>query len=204
MLRVSGLNNEVVTAYPLLDPARKLRVTREHDAITIALPPKALDENDTVIVMAISGPPKVTQPLITQGSDSPFELDYLRAVTSGKALKRFNREGGFHIAKWTGPGDSVTWHILLSQTGVYRVRIRYAARNGWEGSKYVVMIGSESLTAAVETTDDWYQYKTFDVGNVNLKNAGEYAVSVRPVAESDHSLMYFKSLVLEPVSTDAQ
>jgi alpha-L-fucosidase len=201
LLRISGLNNQVIGAYPLREPSRKLQVGRDHGTVTVTLPPKVLDEYDSVMVMEISGPPSVTRPLMTQGSDSPFELDYLKAVTSGKAEKRFNRVGGFHISKWTGPEDSVSWRLLLSQTGVYKVRVQYAAREGWEGSKYVVTIGSQSLTAAVEATGDWYEYRTFDLGSVNLSKAGEYAVSVRPATASDHNLMYFKSLELKPAST---
>jgi alpha-L-fucosidase len=201
MLRISGLNNQVVGASSLREPSRKLPVGREHDTVTVTLPPKALDENDSVIVMEISGQLNVAHPLITQGSDSPFELDYLKAVTSGRAEKRFNRGGGFHISKWKGPEDSVAWRLLLSQTGVYRVRVQYAARKGWEGSRYVVRIGSQSLAAAVKATGDWYEYRTFDLGSVNLSKAGEYAVSVRPATASDHNLMYFKSLELKPAST---
>jgi hypothetical protein len=66
--------------------------------------------------------------------------------------------------------------------------------------KYVVTVGSQSLAAAVEPTGDWYAYKTFDLGTVKVPKAGEYIVSIRPAAASDHNLMYFQSLDLEPVS----
>jgi alpha-L-fucosidase len=142
----------------------------------------------------------VDPPLVTQDSDSPFELDYAQAVTAGKAGKRFTPDGGFHISKWTDTSDSVTWHLLVSQTGSYKVSIRYAARKDWGGNKYVVTVGSQSLTAAVEPTGDWYEYKTFDLGTVKVPKAAEYVVSIRPAAASDHNLMYFQSLVLEAVS----
>ena len=199
VLRMSGLNNQVVTAYPLLDPSRKLPVGRENGAITVALPTRSLDENDTVVVMEISGQPKVDPPIITQNSDSPFELNYLEAVTAGKAVKRFNREGGFHISKWTGPADSVTWHLLVSATGSYKVSIRYAAQKEWAGSEYRVVVGPQSFTATVEPTGDWFQYKKFDLGTVTIPKAGEYTVSIRPAGTSDHNLMFFQSLLLEPV-----
>jgi hypothetical protein len=43
----------------------------------------------------------------------------------------------------------------------------------------------------VDATGDWHQYKTFDLGTVEISKAGEYAVIVRPAAGSDHDLMYF-------------
>jgi len=196
-LRISGLHNEVASAYPLVDPSRKLSVSRENGAITVGLPTRSLDENDTVVVMEISGQPVVDPPLITQESDSRFELDYLTAVTAGKAMKRFNRDGGFHISKWTGPADSITWHLLVSLPGSYKVSIRYAARDDWARSKYVVAVGTQSLTAAVEPTGDWFQYKEFNLGQVEVPKAGVYTVNIHPTGVSDHNLMYFQSLILE-------
>jgi alpha-L-fucosidase len=149
--------------------------------------------------MEISGQLKVDPPVITQGSDSSFELDYLKAVTEGGAVKRFNRVGKFHISKWTKPEDSITWYLLVSQKGSYKVSIRYAARNDWGGSKYAVAIGPQSFTAVVEPTGDWYQYRTFDLGKMEFPRAGRYTASIRPAADSDHNLMYFQSLTLEPL-----
>jgi len=130
--------------------------------------------------------------------DAPFELDYLQAVTAGKAVKRFNRDGGFFISKWTGPADSITWHLLVSLPGSYKVSIRYAARQGWAKNPYVVTAGTQSLTAAVEATGDWFQYRKFYLGDVKVPKAGVYTVKVRPTSVTDHDLMYFQSLILEP------
>jgi hypothetical protein len=135
---------------------------------------------------------------MTQGSDSAFELDYLAAVTAGRAVKRFNRAGKFHISKWTSPQDSVTWHLLVSQTGRYKVTIRYAAQSAWAHREYVVTMGSQSLTGVVAATGEGYRYKTFDLGYLKIPKAGEYSVSIRPAAVSDRYLMYFQSLQIVP------
>ena len=197
-LRIAGLHNEVAAAYPLADPSLRLSVDRENDAITVGLPARSLDENDTVVVMEISGPPVADPPRIVQDSDSPFELDYLEAMTAGKAEKRFNRDGGFFISKLTSPADSITWHVLVSLPGSYRVSVRYAAREDWARNTYVVTVGAQSLTAAVEATGDGFEYKKFNLGEVQIPKAGAYTVKVRPAKVSDHDLMYFQSLILEP------
>jgi alpha-L-fucosidase len=197
-LRVPGLQNIVHSAYALADPSRKLAVTRVNGTDTVALPSRRLDEDDTVIVLELDGPPIVDPPTITQGSDSPFELDYLQAVTAGKAVKRFNRDGKFHIAKWAGPEDSVTWHLLLSQTGDYRVRIRYSARKESKDSKYLVTIGQQTVAATVVSTGEGYQYRTFELGTVRLPKAGAYTVQIKPAAGLGHNLMFFQLLELAP------
>jgi len=201
VLRITSLNTEVAGAYLLVEPSRKLTVAREHGAISISLPATSPDAIDTVVVMELDGPPgslHVDPPVMTQGSDSAFELDYLAAVTSGRAVKRFNRAGKFHISKWTGPRDSVTWHLLVSQTGRYKVTIRYSAQSAWANRKYVVSMGSQSLTGVVTATGEGYRYKTFDLGYLEIPKAGQYTVSIRPAADADRYLMYFQSLQLEP------
>ena len=199
VVRLSGLRTAVRGAYLLVEPSRKLAVRSENRVVSVTLPANGLDENDTVVVLDAAGKPEGEPPVLTQSSDAPFELDYLKAQTAGKAMKRFNRDGKFHIAKWNAPGDTVTWRLLVSQTGSYKVSIRYAARREWAQGKYAVAIGPESLTGVVQATGDWYQYKTFALGTVRLAKAGEYTVSIRPAAAYDHNLMYFQSLDLEPV-----
>jgi alpha-L-fucosidase len=198
ILRVPGLKNDLQAAYALLDPARKLTLRSVDGNTLITLPAKPLDEHDTVIVLQLDGPPRVDPPVVTQGSDSPFELDYQSAVTSGKAVKRFNRSGKFHIAKQAGPNDAITWHLVVSQTGEYHVRIRYSARKESNGVKYVVTIGGQTLTAAVVETGEGYQYKTFNLGNVRLAKAGSYTVQIKPAVDWGQNLMFFQQLDLVP------
>jgi hypothetical protein len=164
----------------------------------IALPAKPLDDLDSVIVLQLAGPPRVDPPIITQGSDAPFELDYISAVTRGNATKRFNREGKFHIAKWTNPQDSITWHLLVSQAGEYHVSIRYSARQESKDAKFVIDAGGQSVSGTVVPTGEGYQYKTFDLGKIAFSKAGRYTVQIKPSTDYGHNLMYFQLLELAP------
>ncbi len=199
ILRVSGLRNPVRTAYALLEPSRKLAVRGSGGVTAISLPPGGRDENDTVIVAEIAGKLETEPFVLTQGSDLGFELDTMAAATSGKAAKRFNREGKFHIARWTAPEDSATWTLLISQAGTYSVRIRYAARPESAGARYVLNVGPQSLEGAVEQTGPWYQYRTFDLGMAKIEKAGRYLVTMHPAESAGHNLMYLQSVVLQPV-----
>ena len=198
-LRLPGLKTEVRSAYLLVDPARKLKVSRDHGVTVVAVPTRTPDETDAVVVLQLAGPPQVERDMLTQGSDASFSLDYLKAATSGKAVKRFNRDGKFHISKWTSPGDRVAWHLLVSQPGKYRLHIRYSAPADWAGGKYEIRVGNELLSGTVQATGEGYQYKVFDLGNLNLRS-GEYDVTIRPTTDLQHYLMYFESILLEPVA----
>ena len=199
VLRVSGLKNEVTAAYPLLHPSQKLAVSRDNGVVLVSVPAKGTDENDTVVVLEIVGQPSVDPPLVVQDTDSPFHLDYLTAVTAGRAVKRFNRAGEYYISKWSSPDDSITWHLLVSQAGNYRLRMRYAARNEWQQGRYSVTVGSQSLTGVVEPTGEDLQYQAFELGTIKFSKAGQYSVRIQPAASYSHNLMYFRSLELDPV-----
>jgi len=200
VLRVSDWGkNPVKAASLLVRPAEKLAFRQSNGTLLVSLPPQIPDFNDTVVVLEMAGPLKVDPPIVTQGSDMPFQLDYMNGVTAGKAWKRFNRKGGFFISKWTGPEDSITWHLLVSQTGSYKVQISYAARAEWQGGKYALAIGQQTLTGAVERTGEDFDYKTMDLGTITLPQAGPITVRIQPSASYEHDLMQFQSLELTPI-----
>jgi hypothetical protein len=202
VLRLCGLKNEVRSAYRLAEPARRLEVTRKDDVLAIAVGARGWDEFDTVVVLEISGTPRTDPQLITQGSDIPFQLDYRLAATTGRAVKRFNRDGGFHIAKWTAPEDAAEWRLLVSQPGTYRVLVSYAAPRESAGRRYTVRIGDRSVEGSVGETGEGYHYREFDLGLVELKKAGPLTVRLSPVG-SGGNLMYFQRLTLRQLTGTA-
>lgn len=198
LLRVQGLKNTVKSAFALAAPQRRLAVRSEEGVPQVMLPAAPLDRNDTVIVLELDGTAQVDPPVVVQGSDVGFDLDYLEAVTAGKAVKRFNRSGKFHIAKWTGPADAAAWHLLVSQTGEYDLRIRYAAGAESNGAGFALEICGRTVRGTVRGTGDGYVYQTVDLGRVRLEKTGPLVVRLRPAAETGRNLMYFQSLELSP------
>jgi alpha-L-fucosidase len=196
-LRLSGLLTKAVSAHPLLAPGSRLHVNNSFGTLLVSLPDQRIDPNDTVVVVQLAAPPQAAPVVLTQGTNSPVNLDYASAITAGHAVKRFNRLGGFHIAKWTGPKDSITWQVLVSQAGEYHIRISYSAKPEARGDGYRIQVGDQVVTAAVEATGEAYQYKTFELKSIPLK-ARRYTVRITPVSEHNHNLMYLSSVDLVP------
>jgi hypothetical protein len=99
--------------------------------------------------------------------------------------------------------------MRIDQPGRYQVWIIYAAQKEWEGGKYRVSVGSASLEARVVDTGAYcfdlgrpceagYQYQAYNIGIVDLSEAGEYKLTIRPASALGHNLMYFKSIELMP------
>jgi alpha-L-fucosidase len=198
VLRFSGLKTAVSSAYLLALPEKKLPVSREDDVVSVNVGLKGWDEFDTVVVLELAGLPRVDPPVVTQGSDIPFVLDYKNALTRGRAVKRFNRDGGFHISKWSGPQDACEWQLLVSQPGRYRVLISYAAPPESEKRPFAVHVGERVLRGEVHGTGDGYRYRESELGIVELTKAGPLLVQVHPAAAGTN-LMYFQRLVLRQV-----
>jgi alpha-L-fucosidase len=211
VLSLGGLKNEVKKAYLLVDSSRALNFSRDQGKLSIRLPGNPVDEEDSVVVLEIAGKPEADPPVVVQKGSSPLKLEYVTAVAAGKTKKRYTYGAGCHISEWDNPQDSVTWWMKIDQPRRYQVWITYAAQKEWEGGKYRVSVGSASLEATVGDTrytaisgpfqclTRFCHFQTFNIGTVDLSQAAEYKLTIRPASRLGHNLMYLKSIELTPL-----
>jgi alpha-L-fucosidase len=198
VLELRGLRNEVRSVSPLGEPSEEWGFGRKGNTLTVEVPAESLDPIDSVLVLQIEGAPEVDPIPAAPNDDGSFRLDYLTAVTSGEAVKRFNRKGGFHISKWKRPGDEVTWHLDVPRPARYEMTLSYAANADWDGQGYVVRAAGREFPGEVETTGGWYEYRTFPLGTVEFADAGLQTVTMAPGDTVPVDLMYFQAIELEP------
>jgi alpha-L-fucosidase len=204
VLSLSGLKNRVTSASLLIDKSMKLTVTQVKKQTRIKLPLKPPDNPVSVLVLELDGIPGVDPPVVLQDESGEIELNYLTAITKGKTMTRFNRKGGFHISKWTAPEDAVDWSVNVKNPGKFKVMITYAASREWEGKQYEINVGGSHIEKPVIYTGDWYEYREFPIGYVELPKPGNYTLTIRPKVMSDTYLMYLSSLALVPVKNSKQ
>jgi alpha-L-fucosidase len=210
-LSLVGFKNEVKKAYLLAESSRALDFRRREGKLSVRLPDQPVDREDTVVVLEIEGKPEVDPPVVVQKGNSPIKLEYMTAVTAGKAIKRHTPASFYYISGWDDPQDSVTWRMRIDQPGRYQIWITYSAQKQWEGGKYRVSVGSASLEDMVFETRYFaidgpfadslppYHYQTFNIGIVALSEAGECKLTIRPVSRVGHNLMCLKSIELTPL-----
>jgi len=199
-LNLSGPNNTVISAYLLADKSRKLKVRQVENSTFVSLPPEAPDDPVSVLVLETEGPPEVSFPEVLQDNSGIIELNYMTAITSGNAMKRFNRKGGFHISKWTKPEDAAEWIIHIDKPGIFKVNIDYAANYESEGKSFEIKIGDSHIEKPVIYTGDWFEYHRFPAGYLELRESGKYTLTIRPKEIGDSFLMHLRSITLSPVS----
>jgi alpha-L-fucosidase len=204
ILNLPDMKNRVTSASLLIDKSVKLTVVQNDNKTSIKLPSNPPDNPISVLVLEIEGTPKVNPQMAMQDDSGKIVLNYLTADTRGNTMTRFNRKGGFHISKWKGPEDVIEWMIKVDKPGKFQMFIDYAANKEWEGKKYEITIGKSRIENKVVCTGDWYDYFKFPVSYVELPEAGEYTLTIRPKETSDTYLMYLSSITLKPVESIKQ
>ena len=198
-LSIKGLQNRITEAYPLSDKNHKLEVFREDVNTYIGLPAEAPDHPLSVVVLEVEGAVKVSPRVAVFDNEGRAELNYLTVETKGEAKTRFNRKGGFHISRWTSPDDRVEWLINFEKPGKYQLKIDYAANSDWEGRQYEVKIGDYSFTKNVVSAGEFFNYREFPLGYIDICEPGLYTLTVSPSAPGEKYLMHLRSLSVSPV-----
>jgi alpha-L-fucosidase len=201
MLTIPHLSNHVKSAYLLTDKTTKLTVLQSERQIHVSLPAKPTDYPLSVLALELDGSPVTDPPIVFRNDTGSVELNYLTVITHGKTMTRFNVKGGFHISRWTGPGDSAEWVIHLDKAGIFRVDISYAAKKEWEGKQYEISIGSTSFEKSVIHTGDWFDYNRFPVGYIEIKKPGNYTINIHPKDPGSTPLMWLRYVALDPVKS---
>ena len=197
ILEVKGLRNLPLDSYLFLDRA-KLEASREGASVIIDLAGVQPDEYNTVIALQVAGTPESDPMVLPAKPSDSIKLGYLAAITSGKAVKRYNRRGDFFISKWNSPEDEVSWLVEMMGPGNYKVNITYSAPAESTGEGFILESAGQSLDGRIQDTGEPFQYKTYDLGGFKFLESGIQRIIIRPAAESKGDLMYFHSLQFTP------
>ena len=197
-LVVKGLMSGVRSARPLVGNEKDLGVSSEGGYPVIDIGGIARDKYVTVLKLELDGEIQVAQPVVSRAADGSYLLNFEDAITRGRAVKRFNRKGGYHISGWESRDDSVSWNLEVPEPGSYRLGITYSALPSWAGQKFRVEAAGKAVESETAATGDWYDYKTFYLGRVTLDGGERQVLKVSPAGPVQDYLMYFKEITLEP------
>jgi alpha-L-fucosidase len=200
VLTLSGLKNKAISAKILIDKSIDLSFSQTEGKTTINLSKNPADNPITVIELKLEGIPVIDPPVVAIDTKGILELNYLTAITHGKAKTRYNRTGGPHIGKWTGPDDYAEWHIHLDKPGIFSVNISYAADKEWEGKQYEITNGFSKIKTTVIHTGTQHVYHEFPVGYFEFEKPGDYTLTIKPTISGDTNLMYLRHIKLKSVS----
>ena len=74
--------------------------------------------------------------------------------------------------------------------------ITYSAPEKSYGAKYSVNLEDKVLSSKIEKTGLDFEYKTFNLGEIDFTKSGKSEIIIAPDENLDSDLMYFKSIEL--------
>lgn len=199
-LEIDGLKTKIIEAKTLVGN-KNLLIKQTDSECAVDLNKLEPDAYNTVLKIKLESLPEVAPIVISVEKNDTVLLDNMTVSTLGKTKKRYNRRGKLFISKWNSPGDKASWILDVQKPGKYKLEITYSAPETNVGSKYSVKAGENVLSAKIEKTGLDFDYKTFNLGEIDFPTSGKSEIIVDPDENLENDLMYFKSIKLIPVDS---
>jgi alpha-L-fucosidase len=175
--------------------------TEESGAVIVSVPNAAPDANATVVVLEIEGKPQVTSTAtaIQQSADGTLTLKATDAEIVGSTARLETKTGGVsNIGFWSNVKDRVEWTAKVTQPGTFEVELNYACAPNC-GGEFIVVAGTQKLSATLAATKDWSDFSTAKIGQLKLEATGPITIAIQPVKKQGEGLMNLRAVKLSPV-----
>lgn len=201
-LHLKGLNNAVTGAYLLSDPSKKLAYTSNGNEVTIYVSALAPDPVASVVVLEITGSPRVTQIKLEPGAEGKISLPALYGEIRGRHGQRAwfaSEKNQVYVGNWIRERDYVAWEFEAPAAGHYQVLLTYGCDPQYAGGTFAVTTETDSIAATVRETGAALQFKEVPVGTLRV-SAGRNTLVVKGVKFKEETpLMNVLKATLIPV-----
>jgi alpha-L-fucosidase len=196
-IELTGLRNRVTAASILEHPNDpRLEFEQDDDRFSLRWPAQLNNSAATVIALDIEGPPDVDRTQ-QQYADGRVVFGCRALNIHGAKAHVYYRGHGqtARIIEWTDPEETVSGTFDLLKPGRYQLRLTYSASPGVGasdfrdaqaaavGSRLVVDLAGQQLDHTTVSTGGDERFKTIDLGEVQLDQAGRHIVTIRPRKE---------------------
>ena len=173
------------------------------EIIATQLPTEAFHEYNTVIAIEYENELKtVEKPLLVDPSHRTLLTPDMAQLTGENLAYSFHNVWddlnirGYHVTSWNEVDATMEWQVRSIRKGRYEVYIKYGAPAGCEDNVFEILLGDQLLEGKVQSTGDWYTYRSFVAGNLEFDVADELTLTIRPKILGGCSLMNLKEVSL--------
>jgi len=202
LARLSGVTGKI-TSVTLLGHSGVLKWTHDTDGLTIQRPEQK--PCDYAAAFKITGEdlrgfkPELAVPtpsaIVQPDAAGKYTLAPDTADLHGN-LKEESRGGRPNIGFWDSPKDWASWKVNFKQPGKFKVSADCATVHS--GVSIVVEAAGQKLTGQVPATGAWEKFGESAVGTIEIQQAGEQVVSLRPSDAKTWKAINLQRVVLAP------
>jgi alpha-L-fucosidase len=184
----------------LLGRDGELKFSQTTNGLVVELPGEKL--SDLTCALRITGSNLKPAPLpallvlITPDSKGSLTFGAEDVTLHGSNLKLEEQGGKTNIGYWDKSDEWVSWNARVDKPGAYLVSATIASANG--DAEFVVEAADETISAKVGQTAGWDKFSTTDLGTVQIKQAGDFTVSVRAKDAASWKAINLNSLCFMP------
>ena len=181
LARTADSRQNQIDRVELLGHRGRLKFTQTGDGLTVDLPPEKL--SDLTCALRINGrnlkpaPIPALPAVITPDSRGNLTFAADTANLHGEQIKLEEKGGRPNIGYWDRSDEWASWNAHLDKPGKFLVSATIASANG--DGEFVLEAAGEKLSAKVPQTAGWDKFATTDTGTVEIKQAGDFTVSVK-------------------------
>jgi alpha-L-fucosidase len=176
-LVVGGLESDIGKAYLLSDPRKTPLKSARLSAtdVSLAIPAKAPDTADSVIVIESKGPVKAALGRMLQPEMGTNILLGFDASAQGSGFSYGDgKTARYYVDGLERQGNSLVWDVRTDQPVEFQVNVRYSTPKPTiePGANFLVKYGSSVLTAPVTATSGERQMGTLSLGKIKIAPGG--------------------------------
>lgn len=133
-----------------------------------------------------------------------IRLDAEDAFPDGDVIRRERMGPGGRTTwgSWKDSDDALEWSLRIDQPGRWHVRIRTACPKRYAGTPVRMILGDAVLDGRIERTDNWNDFRQFDLGVIDVPEPGEYSLRLEPTAEPREAVANLLGIELRRLHED--
>lgn len=195
------LNNPLGNVFLRGDAAKTpLQFTPQVDEWQITLPDGARKGKQAVILEIVGTPHLAGEARVMEAAkDGVVTLPAHEAVTHGDVLRYEPQPHKNTVGYWSNQEDWCEWRLQTERPGRYEVWLLQGCGKGHGGSEVALRIGKQELKFTVEDTGHFQNFKDRNLGEINLAEAGQHTLQLRPLTKAKGAVMDVRQVRLIPV-----
>ena len=136
---------------------------------------------------------------VGQGIDGTIELLAKTAKTYSEMMRYEPKTEKNCLGFWVHEDDWAEWEFDVTSPGKFKIEVFQGCGGKNGGSEVAVLINDKTIKFEVEDTGGFQNWKSRDLGTVDLAVSGENRIAIKPLNKTGKAVMDIQKIVLTPV-----